>query len=272
MFAESREGDRKLRITTIDYVMAPLFYQSNELNKMYDHFLEFDGLTVPNDAQFFVRRDPRSTDGVLLLYRFNDEVRDTDPDFNRHRRLARVMMKELSTSIPDSIDWVVWSAGIDSTYRFERFKKDIANRRDLGAMRYILPQLEPEETLPEPSGQGNELYEITAQKYAAHLLQPAVADIRTAYRPYLDLSGLEWGRDASVTIEPWKINSDFILITLIMSDKTERSDPDFSYHKSFADRIVTYLRKMIEPEPPSWLRFRVAADTSGGRIAPVILK
>lgn len=274
-FEDTNNGGSRLNINKRDWVLTTIKYRERQLNALYEKFIDDAGYSVPEDAEITLMNDQRHGDAIMLLYSITNDVARWDNDFGKHRRFSLMMFKELEKHIPpEDTSWVLWSAGVDTTYDPAE-EVDKNSRRWLRTLslklRYIYPDYTRDEDFTEESGTGRKTMTITAQEYAARRLKDAYIDLKSVYKPYLELNGLRWKEDAHIEIIKHEYDEDAVMVKFHLNKRTQRSDANLQFHKNFAEEISGFMERKSRSFSTDWLKFRVTADTSNGRLAPVFL-
>ena len=275
-FIGSTSGSKKMRITQRELVLSKLLYLERDLNNLYGKFLDYDDYRVPDDGRVDIFQDNRNNNGLVLIFSMTQKVYHSDPQFSLHKRIANMMFRRVRSQLsPDEKKWVHFSAAVDTLYNAEKMSRSNP-RRWLSVlslrMQYILPEPD-EETHREQTRKGSEQVRLTALEYAQARYEPALNDFKQMYKPYLDLNGLQWPRDAYMNFMTRPNLKTTLFLVFHLNSRSTFADQNLSYHQSFANTLDKFLNQEIELRKPRWLNFSIVADTTGtGQLKrPIVL-
>jgi hypothetical protein len=268
-------GKTKIPMTKQGILLQQLKPVESQLNALYNRFLGYEDLSVPQDGKVVLIRDLRSSDGILILFHTNGKVVRLHNSKSLHKRIADLMVDELEKHVPaQDTSWAFFTAGVDTTYNPQQpTTYESRNWQRTLAVRLTMfrPDLVIGETYPEDTGTGAEKITKTAQELALERFQPAEGAFHEVYQPFLDLNGLRWELDARLYMQLHEYLEDALLITFELSPRALKADPDLTYHKKLAEKLGYHFQQKVRDQEIDWLQFKVAADTSNGEKPPVFL-
>lgn len=102
-------------VTTSELVLVRLSLAAEVFRDDYTLFLSLSGFNWKEDAHIVFEEHPYARNGVLATFKMSEEVANSDPDFNQHRRLAEHMkddLRKIIDRLPIELDEVDFGAKI----------------------------------------------------------------------------------------------------------------------------------------------------------------
>ena len=257
-------GKEKVTLTEQEWLMAGIKYLEKKNNNWYERFWIEEGFTSPGDIYVQLLPSTAHAEGIVVVFDLSEEVIKKDSTLEIHERIAEMLFDQYRGYVEE--EWPVWMAGYRVGYTGDPLR---ANMR---AYNLFIPKDNNLDELPAGKGIGNERITMPVNEYVLKRMHLAVEDLRTVYKDFLDLSGLEIGYDARLSMGIDSKRDNVINVEFWLNEQTQKADPNLKVHRDMADRFVKFLERKSKPYKPDWLFIKAIADTTNGRRLPVVLK
>lgn len=257
-------GKERVTLTQQEWVMAGIKYLEKKNNNWYERFWQDEGFSSPEEIYVQLLPSTAHSEGIVVIFDLSEEVLKADSSLKVHKRIARMLFDQYRGYLDE--EWPVWMSGYRVGYTGDPLK---ANMR---GYQLIIPEDNDFDQLPPEDGIGNERLTMPVNEYVLKRMHLAVEDLRIVYKDFLDLSGLEIGYDARLSMGIDEKRDNVINVEFWLNEQTQKADPNLKVHRDMADRFVKFLERKSKPYKPDWLFIKAIADTTNGRRLPVVLK